>query len=199
VPAGAIPVDGAGRAGLIATGLVVVLGVLARPLLLRLLHGRRGLAGPGAGAALMLAWCLLAVGLWVVNPFAAAFMVPAAHLWLLLAAPGVRLRRPVALALVAASLLPFALAVLVLRGQYGLDPLELVWSLLLVVAGAHVGPFAWLFWSLAAGCALAAVVLAWRSRPARRDPAPEPRITVRGPVTYAGPGSLGGTESALRR
>jgi hypothetical protein len=24
-------------------------------------------------------------------------------------------------------------------------------------------------------------------------------VTVRGPVTYAGPGSLGGTESALRR
>ena len=25
------------------------------------------------------------------------------------------------------------------------------------------------------------------------------QITVRGPVSYAGPGSLGGTESALRR
>jgi hypothetical protein len=24
-------------------------------------------------------------------------------------------------------------------------------------------------------------------------------VTVRGPLTYAGPGSLGGTESALRR
>ena len=26
-----------------------------------------------------------------------------------------------------------------------------------------------------------------------------PPITVRGPVSYAGPGSLGGTDSALRR
>jgi hypothetical protein len=32
------------------------------------------------------------------------------------------------------------------------------------------------------------------SRPSR---APETPVTVRGPVTYAGPGSLGGTESAL--
>ena len=32
----------------------------------------------------------------------------------------------------------------------------------------------------------------------RLDEADEP-VTVRGPVTYAGPGSLGGTESALRR
>jgi hypothetical protein len=28
---------------------------------------------------------------------------------------------------------------------------------------------------------------------------PEPRAAIRGPLTYAGPGSLGGTESALRR
>jgi hypothetical protein len=52
---------------------------------------------------------------------------------------------------------------------------------------------------VAAGCAMAAVVLAWRTRPAPRTPEGEPRITVRGPLTYAGPGSLGGTESALRR
>jgi hypothetical protein len=26
-----------------------------------------------------------------------------------------------------------------------------------------------------------------------------PEITIRGPLSYAGPGSLGGTESALRR
>jgi hypothetical protein len=29
--------------------------------------------------------------------------------------------------------------------------------------------------------------------------APTPPVSVRGPVSYAGPGSLGGTESALRR
>jgi len=27
----------------------------------------------------------------------------------------------------------------------------------------------------------------------------EAEVTIRGPLTYAGPGSLGGTESALRR
>jgi len=199
VPPGAIAIDGAARAALIATGLALVLGVVARPAVLRLLHGRRRLAGVGAGVALMLAWCLLAAGLWVFNPFAAAFMVPAAHLWLLLAAPGVRMRRGVALLLVAVSLAPFAIGALVLSGQLGLGPLDLGWAALLWVAGAHVGPVSWLFWSVAAGCALAAIVLAWRTRPAPRTPEGEPRITVRGPLTYAGPGSLGGTESALRR
>ena len=54
VPDGAIPIDSAGRAALVATGLVLVLAVLGRPLLLRLMGGRRHLDGPGAGAALML-------------------------------------------------------------------------------------------------------------------------------------------------
>jgi hypothetical protein len=199
VPAGAIPVDGAGRAALIATGLVLVLGVLVRPLLLRLLRGRRRLDGPGAGVAVVLTWCLLAAALWLVNPFAAAFMVPAAHLWLLVAAPGVRMRRGLALGLVGLSLVPFAIAGLIVAGQLGLGPLDLGWAVLLWVAGGHVGPPAWVFWSAAIGCALGAIVLAWRARPAPRTPEGEPRITVRGPLTYAGPGSLGGTESALRR
>jgi hypothetical protein len=199
VPAGAIPIDSAGRAGLIGTGLVFVAAVLARPLILRATGGRKRLEGPGAGAALLLAWCVLAALLWIVNPFAAAFMVPAAHLWLALVAPELRLRRGVALVLVAVSLLPFVLAAVVLGGQYGLDPLGFAWALLLAVAGAHVGPVAWLFWSVVAGCALAAVVLAWRTGPPPAVETAEPRITVRGPASYAGPGSLGGTESALRR
>jgi hypothetical protein len=199
VPAGTIPIDGAGRAALIATGLVLVLAIVARPFVLRATGGRKRLDGPGAGAALLLTWCVLAALLWIVNPFAAGFMVPAAHLWLLVAAPELRLRRSVALVLVAISLLPFALAAVVLAGQFGLDPLGFAWALLLAVAGAHVGPVAWLFWSIAAGCALAAIVLAWRTRPPPPVEVSEPRITVRGPATYAGPGSLGGTESALRR
>jgi hypothetical protein len=199
VPAGTIPVEGAARAALIGTGLLFVAAVAARPLLLRLLGGRKRLDGPGAGVALLVAWSALAFLLWIVNPFAAGFMVPAAHLWLLVAAPGVRLRRSVALALVAVSLVPFAIAALILAGQYGYGPLDFGWALVLAVAGAHIGPIAWLFWSLVAGTALAAVVLAWRTpKPPPADRS-EPQITVRGPASYAGPGSLGGTESALRR
>jgi hypothetical protein len=45
---------------------------------------------------------------------------------------------------------------------------------------------------------VAALVVALRSRSSVTPPE-TPQITVRGPVSYAGPGSLGGTESALRR
>jgi hypothetical protein len=71
----------------------------------------------------------------------------------------------------------------------------------LLVSGGHVGLFELLLWSLAAGCAVGAGLLAG-SRPTPSAPGrpqgPE-RITIRGPLSYAGPGSLGGTESALRR
>jgi hypothetical protein len=49
--------------------------------------------------------------------------------------------------------------------------------------------------SLIAGSLLASLVIAL----ARREPAQLPEITIRGPRTYAGPGSLGGTESTLPR
>jgi hypothetical protein len=61
-----------------------------------------------------------------------------------------------------------------------------------------VGPLSWAIYSLLLACLLAAVLVAMRSRPAAAEPG-EPVITMRGPLTYAGPGSLGGTESALRR
>jgi hypothetical protein len=40
------------------------------------------------------------------------------------------------------------------------------------------------------------LAIALRIRP---DTEPAASVTVRGPGSYAGPGSLGGTESALRR
>jgi ABC-type Fe3+ transport system permease subunit len=49
--------------------------------------------------------------------------------------------------------------------------------------------------SLIAGSLASAIIVAL-ARPRAEHQA---RMTVRGPSTYAGPGSLGGTESALRR
>jgi hypothetical protein len=66
-----------------------------------------------------------------------------------------------------------------------------------MLAGGAVGWATALEWCVLAGCTVCAVLLTLRAvrQPAR---AATP-ITVRGPVTYAGPGSLGGTSSALRR
>jgi hypothetical protein len=79
----------------------------------------------------------------------------------------------------------------------GVDPVGLAWSGVLLVAGGHVSLLSALEWSVVAGCALGIVLIAARST--RAVPAEEQPVTIRGPVTYAGPGSLGGTKSALRR
>ncbi len=72
-----------------------------------------------------------------------------------------------------------------------------MWSAALLIAGGAVTPLAVLEWSIVLGCMLSAVaILALTARQRHPESAP---VTVRGPVTYAGPGSLGGTKSALRR
>jgi hypothetical protein len=198
VPAGAIGLGGAGTAAVVAIALVAVLGfVVLRPALLRRAAATGRLQGPGAGAALLVVWCALACVLWVLNPYAAALLVPGAHLFLAVVAPGIRLRRALALGLVVAAALPFALVDLSIAGQLSLGPLDFVWFCVLLVAGGVIGPVGWALWTLVLACLVAAAILALRAKPARV--VTDHEVTVRGPLTYAGPGSLGGTESALRR
>ena len=72
---------------------------------------------------------------------------------------------------------------------------DLPWFALTLLAGGQVGIGGLLLWSLAAGATTAALLGALR---AGRLHTARP-VTVRGPVRYAGPGSLGGTSSARRR
>jgi hypothetical protein len=137
---------------------------------------------------------------WAANPYAALLLVPALHLWLLTMAPETHLRRPVALALWAVGLLPPLLVAYAYARQFGLDPLELAWTGTLLVAGGAISPLATLLWCVVLGCSAASLTVVLRATgPARPGAGPSAPISVRGPATYAGPGSLGGTESALRR
>jgi hypothetical protein len=152
-----------------------------------------GAAGPGAAAiALLLSAEVLA--LCAVNPYAGLLLVPAAHLSLLSALPE-RPRRSVRVAaIVAAAVVLPALALLYYGVRLDLGLSLDSYGLILVTAfsGSLAGA---LLGSLLAGTLISAVLVALRAGRTQR-PA---EVTVRGPVTYAGPGSLGGTESALRR
>jgi hypothetical protein len=200
VAAGAIAVGTAGAVALVAIALVAVLGWIAlRPALLRRVGGSTGrFHGEGAGAALLVTWCAVAIVLWLRNPYTAALLVPGAHSLLAVIAPEVRLRRGLAVALVVVAAAPFLIVDLSVAGQLGLSPADFAWFCVLLVAGGVVGPLGWAIWSLVLVCLVAALLVALRSR-SSVEPQEPPQITVRGPVSYAGPGSLGGTESALRR
>lgn len=149
-----------------------------------------GALAPAIGLALFAA----GVGVWLSNPFLALVLVPTVHLWLLAAL----LRgRPGAVAgAVAAGLVLPLVALLSLAAQLDVG-LSTPWELVLMFTGRHFGPLAVVPLCLLGGCLLAVLTVA-ASRPGR------PVVTrsggrVRGPLSYAGPGSLGGTESALPR
>jgi hypothetical protein len=142
---------------------------------------------------------LVAAGIviWIQNPFAALLVVPALHLWLPALNPGTRLPVFVRLLLLALGAVPVVLIAAYYSITLGFGPLDALWSAALLIAGGVVTPLAVLEWSIVLGCALAAVAIVALTA---RQRGPEPAsVTVRGPITYAGPGSLGGTKSALRR
>jgi hypothetical protein len=192
-----VPIDASGVAALAGVAVVLVGGWLwLRPLLLRLAGVRGAPDEPGAAAAAALLGLVCGLLLWVANPFAFALVLPGLHLWLLATAPETRPRRGGALALALVGALPGALVALGYGLSFGVGPLHLAWTGLLAVAGGAVGMGAALAWCLVLGTFVAVLAIVARPREGAEAPVP---VTVRGPRTYAGPGSLGGTESALRR
>jgi hypothetical protein len=197
-PAG-YPIGTAGAVALASTVVVAAVGWFGlRPLMIR----RLGVAGSAAAGGLASATGLVINGLaavvWVANPYAAALLLPAAHLWLLAGSPSSRLRgMAAAIAVVGGLLLP-ALAAFHYARALGLDPLELAWLAALISADGHISAPAALAAALWLACLAGLLIVVRTRRQVAATTGPEPMRT-RGPSGYAGPGSLGGTESALRR
>jgi hypothetical protein len=182
--------------------LVFALGwIVARPALLNASGAarvrQREPGAPGAVVAVGLTSVVVAVAIWCANPYAAALLIPAVHLWLWALTPDLNLPRPASLAIVLLALLPVVAVAIVDGRAFGLDVTHAAWFWTLLVAGGHVPAGSWVLWSLLWGCAVAAVLVAVRRRRPQDDDPDE--VTVRGPIGYAGPGSLGGKESALRQ
>jgi hypothetical protein len=159
---------------------------------------REPLGDPGAVAATLIVLCALALVVWAVNPFAALLLVPALHVWLVALAPGARLGRSLRVVMLGLGFALPALVVAYYVVTLGFGPLGLIWTAAMMVAGGQLGLPAALLLCLLLGVAVSAVanvIEILRAKIDRTQPATP--ITVRGPVTYAGPGSLGGTKSAL--
>jgi hypothetical protein len=201
--AGAVTLHAGQIAALAGIALLVVVGLIwVRHAVIWALGPRRRKTPdesgePGAAAAVMLVLCLASLAIWLANPFAALLLVPALHLWLWIVAPDVRLPAPVTVVMLLAGLAAPALVAATYATTLGLGPFEAAWSWVLLLAGGGAGVVTALEWSVVLGCTFSVVAIAVQ---AAREPRPEEApVTIRGPVTYAGPGSLGGTESALRR
>ncbi len=202
VTAAQLPRDAAGDIALASVALVFGLAWMLRQTLTRRLGVTVGTASrsgswDGAAAALVLAVCGLAVLTWIANPYAALLGILPLHLWLLATTLDPVPPRALGVGLVAAATVPVLGLIVFYCARLGLGPAGFAWTGLLLVAGGHLGPIALVLWSLAGGAAIAAVMIV--DHRARDRDQRQPPITVRGPISYAGPGSLGGTDSALRR
>jgi hypothetical protein len=189
----------AGIVALVSTAIVAAVGWFGvRPLVVgRLGKGGNAAAG-GLAAALGLVVNLVALVVWLFNPYAAALLLPAAHLWLLAAAPTSRLRGAWAALPVALGVALPLLVVVHYLSALELNPLSFAWLLALATADGHVSFGTALTVSLWLAC-LAGLLVVLRVRRKVEATAEPERPKTRGPASYAGPGSLGGTESALRR
>lgn len=202
VPPAGLSFDGSAAATVIAALLVFVLAWLVWPMLVR----RVGLAvrpsSDGAGVAMLLVLLPVAVVVWIANPLAALLLLPALHVWLLIVSPELRPRPPVAIALVALGFVPIALLAAFYTEALGLGVGQAVWMALLLLVGGHIGAPGALLWVFALGCAAATLILSVTAGASMLSGGGDDdveEITIRGPLSYAGPGSLGGTQSALRR
>jgi hypothetical protein len=203
----ALPLGGRAETAVVAVALTFSLTWLLWAGLMRRL--RWGVRPDSDVAALSLVLVLLPVSVlaWFGDPLTALLAVPALHLWLALADAPERLglgppaRRLVALVLVVLGLLPLAAVVAFYAHQLGMGVGDVAWTGVLLLAAGQVGLVGALLWSLAFGCAAAALIVAFRApaAPAGARAPDSVDVTIRGPLSYAGPGSLGGTESALRR
>jgi hypothetical protein len=201
VPARSMPFDATSAIAVVLVALTCALAWLLWGMLVRRL--RWGVRPDPEVAGLPVLLVLLGVCLiaWAENPFTALLLLPALHLWLLVASPELRPRRLGSLALIALGFAPLALLVSFYARQLGLGAGGVGSTAVLLIAGGHVGFGGVILWSLALGCGVAAAMIALSplaplATAGEDDPV---EITIRGPRSYAGPGSLGGTESALRR
>jgi hypothetical protein len=117
----------------------------------------------GAGVALGLTIAAGSLLLWLVNPYAGLLVVPAAHLWMLLALTRPLPARRVRAVLIAAGVLPVLVVAIYYMFALSVDPLSGLWYLLMLVTGHSVGIVTSLIACvmLAALCATVETSLRW--------------------------------------
>jgi hypothetical protein len=197
-----LPLPPIERNGLIALGSVLLVFAIGwfgvRALILARAGERTNPMAGSLAAATGALLCVLAALVWVVNPYAAALLLPAAHVWLFAAAPQTRTRGWAGAAAIAVGLLPLCIVILYYALALHLDPLEELWMATLAAASGQLSLGVAIVVGGMLACLSALIVVLRMRRRVHSNTEPEP-LRTRGPVTYAGPGSLGGTESALRR
>jgi hypothetical protein len=164
VPPDVLPLDGPAL-GVLAGVLVsmVLAFLLARWLAARPEPELMEELDLGAGVALGLIIAAGSLLLWLSNPYAGLLVVPAAHLWMLLALTRPLPPRRARAVLIAIGATPALLVAVYYMFALSVDPLSGLWYLLMLVTGQSVGILTSLIACvmLAAACATVETAIRW--------------------------------------
>lgn len=131
------------------------------------------------------------IGIWLLNPYMALLLVPAAHVWMLPArATGPPRARVVAVAAFLSLAGPIA-AFVTVAAQLDLG-LSAPWHLLLMIVDGQIGFGTCMLWCALLGGLIACV----SATAAKRIELPSGAPKLRGAGTHVGPGALGSTPAA---
>jgi hypothetical protein len=137
---------------------------------------------------LMLISAVAGLVVWIRDPLTALLIVPFIHIAPWLVDPARAPSRRACAVLIAVTLIPTAVVLTVIASDLGAGPISLGWTLVLIFASGSVGPQVGVITTLLFALLASTVLLAVRPRSN-----PELELQTRGPLGYAGPGSLGGT------
>ncbi len=175
--------------GVLAAAFVLA-GLLIRPMRTPLDIEPHTLA---AAAGILCGFALL--GIWLLNPYLALLLAPAAHVWLL-PARAAGPPRTVLVAIVAVLSAAGALAAFATVSAHLDLGASGPWNLLLMIADGQIGPVMSILWCALIGGLIACVAAA---ASAGRMTPPIAGVPIRGAGSHAGPGALGATSSSLPR
>jgi hypothetical protein len=166
-------VDGRAAADLASVALTIVVAwVLMRTHVVRRGSRLPDAAAPGAGVATALGLSVVAIAVWILNPFAGLLFAVPLNCWLLAVLSGAR---PATRAwLVAAGLLPAALVAATYMHELSLGPGEALWYLFLLVTGGQVGLLKTLLLCVVGGLFGATVAIVFARARSEVAAAPEP-------------------------
>lgn len=167
----------------------VLAGLLIRPFRTPLDSESHTLAAAGG---LMSGLALL--GIWVLNPYLALLLAPAAHVWLLAARASGPPRAPVVAWVALLSLGGAVAAFVTVAAELDLG-LSAPWHLLLMIGDGQIGVVRSLLWCLLVGGLIACV----SATAAERRTSPPQAGSLRGAGSHVGRGALGSTPAAEAR
>ncbi len=198
IPNPAFPYDPglypAGSAAPVAFAAIAAAVILAA-LLIRPMRTPLDVEPQTLAAAAGLLTGLSIFGIWLINPYLALLLSPAAHVWLLAARRSSPPRASVLAAVTLTSLIPACIAFATVAAQLDLG-LAALWQLLLLIDDGQVGLLISVLWCGVLGGLLSGVAAAGADK--RTLPPVGPTGSIRGAGSHAGPGALGGTPPASR-